>query len=68
VLNHAAKELAALAVDLDIEEQIAREGHSGEDEGNSDENEDDSLDGWTDVRAELSDEKREVLVIKLCNL
>ena len=37
VLNHAAKELAALAFDLDIEEQIARDGQLGEDEGNSDE-------------------------------
>ncbi|KIM36076.1 hypothetical protein M413DRAFT_46004, partial [Hebeloma cylindrosporum] len=58
VLDDAAKELAALAVDLDIEEQISRENGSGED---NDEDEDDNTDGWTDVREELSDEEREAL-------
>lgn len=57
VLNDAAKELAALAVDLDVEEQITRENLSDDD----DEDGDDNLDGWTDVREELSDEEREVL-------
>ena len=65
VLDDAAKELAALAIDLDIEERTSREGQSGEGEGNDDENEDDSLDGWTDVREELSDEERETLDISL---
>jgi hypothetical protein len=58
VLNDAAKELATLAADLDIEERITRESQS---EGNDDENEDDSLDGWANVREELSDEEREAL-------
>jgi hypothetical protein len=59
VLNDTAKELAALAVDLDIEDQITRENLSDEDDDDGDE--DDNLDGWTDVREELSDEEREVL-------
>jgi hypothetical protein len=59
VLNDAAKELSTLAADLDIEERITREGHEGEGEDNG--NEDDSLDGWTNVRDELSDEEREAL-------
>ena len=64
-LDDAAKELAALAADLDIEEQVSRESHSGasEGEGNEDEDsdEDNNIDGWTDVHAELSDEEREGL-------
>jgi len=47
-----------LAVDLDIKEQISHEGQLGEDEGNSDENEDDSFNGWTEVHPELADEER----------
>ena len=66
VLDDAAKELAALAIDLDIEERISREGQSDENEGNDDhDNEDDSLDGWADVRDELSDEERKALDISL---
>ena len=65
VLDDAAKELAALAIDLDIEEQISQESHSGEGDGNvshgGDDDEDDNLEGWSDVRAEFSDEEREVL-------
>ena len=64
VLDDAAKELAALAIDLDIEERISCEGQSDENEGNDD-NEDDSLDGWADVRDELSDEERKALDISL---
>jgi hypothetical protein len=62
-LDDAAKELAALAVDVDVEEQISREEHlfEGEPEGDEDGDEDDNLDGWTDVRADLSDEEREEL-------
>jgi len=60
VLDDAAKELAALAIDLDDEEQISHEG-----EGNEDENEDDSVEGWTDVRKQLSDEEREALDMSL---
>jgi hypothetical protein len=56
VLDDAAKELAALAIDLDDEERISREG-----EGDDDENEDNNVEGWTDVRKELSDEEREDL-------
>jgi hypothetical protein len=65
VLDDAAKELAALAVDLDIEEQISREGQLDGGEGNDDENDDDSVDGWADVREELSDEERQALDISL---
>jgi len=61
VLDDAAKELAALAVDLDIEKRISREGQMGEGEGGDDENENDSLDGWANARKELSDEEREAL-------
>jgi hypothetical protein len=60
VLDDAAKELAALAIDLDVEERISREGQSFEGEGDEDED-DDNLDGWVDVRAELSDVEREEL-------
>lgn len=59
VLDDAAKELAALAVDLDIEERISHEDPSGD--GEDDADEDDNVDGWTDVRDELSSEEREVL-------
>jgi hypothetical protein len=65
VLDDAAKELEALAIDLDIEERISCEGQSGEGEGNDDEIEDDSLDGWADVRGELSDEERKALDVSL---
>ena len=57
VLNDAAKELAVLAVDLDIEEQITCENLSDDDDKDGDDN----LNGWTDVREELSDEERVVL-------
>ena len=63
MLNDAAKELAALAVDLDIEDQITCENLSDEDDDDGDE--DDNLEGWTDVREELSDEEREVLDMSL---
>ena len=33
VLDDAAKEMAALAIDLDIEEQFSQESHSGEGDG-----------------------------------
>jgi len=58
VLDDAAKELAALAVDLDIEERISREEPSGDGEDDEDE---DNVDGWTDVRDGLSSEEREAL-------
>jgi hypothetical protein len=58
VLDDAAKELATLATDLDIEERSAQESRWFEDD---DENEDDSLDGWADVRSELSDRERKAL-------
>jgi hypothetical protein len=51
VLDDVAKELAALAVDLDIEEQISREDLLGD--GEDDADEEDNVDGWTDVRDEL---------------
>jgi hypothetical protein len=59
VLDDAAKELAALAVDLDIEERVSREEQSIEEDDEV--GDDDNLDGWTDVRAELSDEERKEL-------
>jgi hypothetical protein len=52
------KELATLAVDLDIEEQISCEGQLGE---GDDENDDNNLNGWSDVCDELSDEERRAL-------
>jgi len=58
VLDDAAKELAALAVDLDIEERITREDLSGDGDDDADE---DNVDGWTDVRDGLSSEEREAL-------
>jgi hypothetical protein len=58
-LDDAAKELAALAVDLDIEERISREEQSFE--GDDDEGDDDDLDGWADVHADLSAEERKEL-------
>jgi hypothetical protein len=59
VLDDVAKELAALAVDLDTEERLSRESPSFE--GDSDEEgEDDNVNGWTDVRNELSIEERKV--------
>ena len=61
MLDDVAEELAALAVDLDIEKRISREGQMGEGEGSDDENENNSLDGWADARKELSDEEREAL-------
>lgn len=61
MLDDAAKELAALAIDVDVEERISREEHLFEGEGDEDGDEDDNLDGWTNVRAELSDEEREEL-------
>jgi hypothetical protein len=59
VLDNAAKELAALAVDLDIEERISHEDTSGD--GEDDADEDDNVDGWTDVHDGLSSEEREAL-------
>jgi hypothetical protein len=53
-LDDVARELAGLAVDLDIEEEISREESDDEDE-------DDNVEGWTDIREELSDEEREAL-------
>ena len=47
VLDDVAKELAALAVDLDIKEQISCEDASGD--GEADADEDDNVDGWNDV-------------------
>jgi hypothetical protein len=57
VLDDVAKELTALAVDLDVEEQITRENLDEGDDGD----EEDNVDGWTDVREELSEEEREAL-------
>ena len=65
MLDDTAKELAALAIYLDIEERISREGQSDGGEGNDDENEDDSIDGLADVHEELSDEERQALDISL---
>ena len=59
VLDDMAKELAALAVDLDIEERLSREDQSFE--GNEDGDEDDNIDEWADVLTEVSDEEREEL-------
>ena len=59
VLDDVAKELAALAVDLDIKEWISCEDLSGD--GEDDADKDDNVDGWTDVCDGLSREKREVL-------
>ena len=56
VLDDAAKELAALAIDLDIKERISREDPSGDGEDDADEE-----DGWTDVHDGLSSEEREAL-------
>lgn len=59
VLDDAAKELAALAVDLDIEERITSENPSGD--GENDADEEDNTDGLTDVRDGLSSVEREAL-------
>ena len=59
VLDDVTQELAALAVDLDIEEQISHEDPSGD--GEDDADEDDNVDGWTDVHDGLLREEREVL-------
>jgi len=59
VLDDAAKELAALAVDLDIKEQISHEDVSSY--GEDDADEDDNVDGWTDVHDGLSSEESKVL-------
>ena len=62
VLDDATKELAALAVDLDIEEQISWEGQLGEGDWNDDgDADDDNVNGWSDACVELSDEEREAL-------
>ncbi|KDR71011.1 hypothetical protein GALMADRAFT_144097 [Galerina marginata CBS 339.88] len=58
MLDDTAKKLPSLAVDLDIEERISREGQSDKDDGSDDEGDVDKLDGWGDVRGELSDEER----------
>ena len=59
VLDDAAKELAALAVDLDIEERISHEDPSGD--GEDDADEDNNVDGWADVCDGLLSREREVL-------
>jgi hypothetical protein len=62
VLDDAANELAALAVDLDLEERLSREEQlfeGGDEDGDA--GDDDDFDGWTDVRAELPVNEREVL-------
>ena len=61
VLDDVAKELAALAVDLDIEEWISREDTSGDGEDDADKDDDDDDDGWTGVHDGLSSEEREAL-------
>ena len=62
MLDDATKELAALAVDLDIKEQISQEGQLGEGDGNNDgDANDDNVNEWSDVHVELSDEEREAL-------
>ena len=57
VLDGAAKELAALAVNLDIEEWISCESGDGEEDAD----EEDNVDGWTDVCDGLSSEEIEAL-------
>lgn len=57
MLNDAAKELAALAVDLDIKEQLSRENLSGD--GEDDADEEDNVDGWIDDHDGLSSNERE---------
>ncbi|KAF8801350.1 hypothetical protein BYT27DRAFT_7115212, partial [Phlegmacium glaucopus] len=47
VLDDVSKELTALAVDLDLEEQISREGPL--EEGDDDKAEDDNVEGWMDL-------------------
>jgi hypothetical protein len=63
VLDDAAKELAALAVDLDLEERLSREEQLFEGVGDEEDEDDDPNDGlgWTDVRAQLSDNEQEAL-------
>ena len=55
VLDDAANELAALAVDLDLEDQLSREEQLFEGVGDEDEDDDD------DVCVELSDTEREAM-------
>jgi hypothetical protein len=61
VLDDAAKELAALAVDLELEERLSREEQLFEGVGDEDGDDDGDDDGWTDVCDELSDNKRDAL-------
>ena len=61
VLDDAAKELAALAVDLELEERLSREEQLFEGVGDEDGDDDGDDDGWTDVRDELSDNERDAL-------
>lgn len=58
VLDDAANELAALAVDLDLEDQLSREEQLFEGVGDEDEDDDDDFD---DVCVELSDTEREAM-------
>ena len=59
MLDDTAKELAALAVDLDIKEWISCEDPSSD--GEDDADEEDNVDGWTDVHDGLSSGEREAL-------
>ena len=58
VLDDAANELAALAVDLDLEDQLSREERLFEGVGDEDDDDDDDFD---DVCVELSDTEREAM-------
>jgi hypothetical protein len=59
VLDDVAKELAALAVDLDIKEWISHEELLGDGEDGADK--EDNVDGWTDVHDGLLSEERAAL-------
>ena len=59
-LDEAAEALATLAVDLDMEEAISR---TTQDDNEPDDSErgDDNIEGWVDLRDELSEEDKKVL-------
>jgi hypothetical protein len=62
VLDDAANSLAALAVDLDLEERLSREEQLFEGAGDDDDDDNDDCGRWTDdVHADLSDNEREAL-------
>jgi hypothetical protein len=61
-LDDAAQALAALAVDIDQEELVSRLTGADRIDGQADEDvQDDNVEGWTDIRNELSEAERDEL-------